>query len=245
MLSRAVEYAFKRREPKLSFEERIVSFTFDDAPLSAFQSGSEILAASGVRGTFYVSASLCDQETEVGRIASRRDLFESHSRGHEIANHGFEHVDMTSLGYRASQRNVRENRNALAPIVTDHFAFPLGRTSAIIRHAVRNLVETARGIQPGINRSRVDRLDLKAVPVYSKLGLERCLALLASCAAHGGWLIFYTHDVCESPSDYGCTPDQLRQLVEAAVRANDVAVMTIESAWRVLRDNERPAGYRV
>ena len=28
------------------------------------------------------------------------------------------------------------------------------------------------------------------------------------------WLIFFTHDVSESPSDYGLTPENLRQVIE-------------------------------
>ena len=31
-----------------------------------------------------------------------------------------------------------------------------------------------------------------------------------------GWLIFYTHDVSERPSPYGCTPEKLRFVVRRA-----------------------------
>ena len=34
----------------------------------------------------------------------------------------------------------------------------------------------------------------------------------------GGWLIFYTHDVVETPSAYGCTSEQFEAVVAYAAR---------------------------
>ena len=64
-----------RRPVKLELPAPIVSFTFDDAPKSAFDTGGKILREHGARGTFYVSLGLLDSETEVGRIGSRRRPF--------------------------------------------------------------------------------------------------------------------------------------------------------------------------
>jgi hypothetical protein len=35
---------------------------------------------------------------------------------------------------------------------------------------------------------------------------------------NNGWLIFYGHDVAETPSPYGCSPALLNQALEAASR---------------------------
>ena len=48
----------------------IVSFTFDDAPTTAFVTAGNILGSQGGRATFYVSLGLLGSRTEVGAIAS-------------------------------------------------------------------------------------------------------------------------------------------------------------------------------
>ena len=35
---------------------------------------------------------------------------------------------------------------------------------------------------------------------------------------NNGWLIFYTHDVADEPSPYGCSPSLLNEALEAASR---------------------------
>ena len=47
----------------------MLSFTFDDAPLSAVQAGAQVLEARGVRGTYYVAAGLAGQEAPMGICA--------------------------------------------------------------------------------------------------------------------------------------------------------------------------------
>jgi len=58
-----------------------VSFTFDDAPITAFRAGRGILKQFGVRATYSVSLGLLDAETEVGKIASVGDLARASGRG--------------------------------------------------------------------------------------------------------------------------------------------------------------------
>ena len=78
---------------------------------------------------------------------------------------------------------------------------------------------------------------LEAVRIYDRLGMEKCLELVSECATEGGWLIFYTHDVCDEPSDYGCTPDQLTELVQAVFREN-LPVLTVQKAVNLILDQQ-------
>jgi hypothetical protein len=50
--------------------------------------------------------------------------------------------------------------------------------------------------------------------------------------ATGGWLIFYGHDVVETPSPYGCTPRMLRDALEAAARRKMPIVNVAEALRR-------------
>lgn len=222
------------RETPLHVTQHIVSFTFDDAPASAFDSGAKILSQYGVRGTFYVSASECGTQREVGRIADRETVLSAADQGHEIANHGQAHVDLATLGVRAARRNVLKNLETFPKVMSNHFAYPYGSNDVVARYAIAPLVDTARGVQPGTNKEISDRLNLNAVPVYSKRGLEECLGYVDSCVADPCWLIFYTHDVDASPSPYGCTADELRRVVEKTASAG-LQIKTIRSAWQLLK----------
>lgn len=210
----------------------LVSFTFDDAPESAFSAGASILESQGMLGTFYVCASLFGHETEVGLMATRERVAAGADSGHEIGNHAFRHVNLTRQPLRRTRRDVRDNGQALEPIMTGSFAYPFGASDARVRCAVAPIVESARGVQPGINRGSVDFLDLRAVRVYEDDGLDRCLEALADCVKNGGWLIFYTHDVRSTPSPFGTTEQRFAGLVDAVAESN-TRVETVAAAARI------------
>jgi hypothetical protein len=46
-----------------------------------------------------------------------------------------------------------------------------------------------------------------------------------------GWLIFYSHDVETTPSDYGCSPSLLRHALKAAAR-RDIPIVSVAEALR-------------
>lgn len=216
----------------------IVSFTFDDAPLSAFDVGGQILEASGYRATYYVSSGLMDQTTGVGRLAGLETVMEFHGRGHEIGNHTYDHLDCQKNGLLGIFRSVRRNRKSLAGVMTGSFAYPYGSRAARSRLAAALCTTSARGISFGINRDVIDVTDLKAVRVYSRHGIDACLNLVAECATRGGWLIFYTHDVSAEPSPYGCTPEQLKRLVRS-VYEQKLTVQRVDMALKTVFEQER------
>ena len=45
-----------------------------------------------------------------------------------------------------------------------------------------------------------------------------------------GWLIFATHDVCDKPSPYGCTPEFFERAVRYAV-ASGALILPVVQAW--------------
>jgi hypothetical protein len=55
-----------------------------------------------------------------------------------------------------------------------------------------------------------------------------------------GWVIFYTHDVSEDPSEWGCTPAQLEAVVDHA--AQRLPILPVRDvAARVVGDLQRSA----
>src|SRR5690348_9447279 len=81
------------RAVRIDQPRAIVSFTFDDAPASAFRVGSEIVLSHGARATFFVSLGLLGTDTEIGRIACTSDLERAIAQGHELGCHTYDHLD--------------------------------------------------------------------------------------------------------------------------------------------------------
>jgi hypothetical protein len=45
-----------------------------------------------------------------------------------------------------------------------------------------------------------------------------------------GWLIFATHDVCNAPTAYGCTPGLFEDIVECSVRSGARIIPVAEAS---------------
>src|SRR3954463_8778250 len=84
---------FCRRMMPIKTPVPVISFTFDDAPRTAFTTGGNILGNHGIKATFFVSLGLLGSETEIGPIASADDLRRSVDDGHELGCHTFDHFD--------------------------------------------------------------------------------------------------------------------------------------------------------
>jgi hypothetical protein len=48
---------------------------------------------------------------------------------------------------------------------------------------------------------------------------EKLAAAIAGAQHNNGWISFYTHDVSDSPSEYGATPAMLDQVLKALAEA--------------------------
>jgi hypothetical protein len=70
--------------------------------------------------------------------------------------------------------------------------------------------------------------------------VERNLEQIEEAVRRRGWLHFFTHDVSEIPSLYGCTPEHLDIVVQAAVAAG-CDVVTVGEAYRRLSSTAREA----
>jgi peptidoglycan/xylan/chitin deacetylase (PgdA/CDA1 family) len=104
----------------------IVSFSFDDVPVSALVNGAEVLERHGVRGTFFVAGGIAGAEHDGQPMLTTGDYRDLVRRGHEIGHHTFAHRTPWMLGRGYSADLVR-NDIYLAPILGTaprNFAFP-------------------------------------------------------------------------------------------------------------------------
>ncbi len=83
----------------------MVSFTFDDIPVSAATVGAPMLEEFGGLGTFYVAGGLVNRRTDQGDGVDPDGIVKLRRSGHEIACHTFSHqraidLDATTHGRR-------------------------------------------------------------------------------------------------------------------------------------------------
>jgi peptidoglycan/xylan/chitin deacetylase (PgdA/CDA1 family) len=212
----------------------IVTFSFDDFPRSAMENALPELTRRGWRGTWYATAGFEAAENHLGALFTRGDLAELARAGQEIGCHTFAHGDASTMAGQAVEADCAKNREALAamglktPLET--FAFPYGEASPEAKRALAPRYRALRGVRAGINRKGSDLNLLKAVGLDGgQPGLAAALSHLDALRNRPGWLIFYTHDVRDRPSEWGCTPDFFRTVCEA-VEASGAQVLSMAQA---------------
>jgi peptidoglycan/xylan/chitin deacetylase (PgdA/CDA1 family) len=201
----------------------MVSFTFDDIPKSAATTGARMLEQYSAHGTFYVSGGLVGRQAPHWQPTSEGDLVALHRKGHEVACHTFSHSRACDLDARQLDAEIEKNRQYLqtldASIKIQNFAYPYGVGSLRGKRQLKSAFRSCRGIVPGVNSGTVDIQYLRATPLVQELidddGIDRAFD---EARTNNGWLIFYTHDVVDRPSPYGCSPGLMKHALEAASR---------------------------
>ena len=65
-LRRRIARLAQRRPVRMALERPMISFTFDDMPVTAALAGAQVLEQRGARGTYYVSTGLAGQTGPMG-----------------------------------------------------------------------------------------------------------------------------------------------------------------------------------
>ncbi len=220
--------SFCSKPADIQLSAPLVSFTFDDVPLSAFTFGVPILEKYGARATFYVTGSNC---TRPGCV-QKEDILELARRGHEIACHSFSHKRMDKMSTAQIKEDCARNREYFEKSIgtgqLKNFAYPSGALALRTKNALRGSYLSLRGVHGGINSGPTDLLLLRANSL-SGIKPRQLKELAEKTALSKGWLIFYSHDVSSSPSPWGVTPETLEAAVKAALAAG-LKIATVDEA---------------
>lgn len=233
------------RPAKVSWPGGVVSFTFDDFPRSAWGNGGAILEKYHCRGTYYAAMGMAGTENDLGPLFNLDDLRAAHAHGHEIACHTYHHRDCARLAPADIAGEIDRNAAALAQALgkaaITNFAYPFGGVSQSAKSALSTRFASCRGTGRGLNQGTIDLADLRSTSIYShNFDSERLCRLIDDARAGAGWLVFYTHDVADEPSPFGCTPAQFEAVV--AYAAANAAVLPVRGVLAGLGlAGERPA----
>jgi peptidoglycan/xylan/chitin deacetylase (PgdA/CDA1 family) len=244
------------RQLAVSTPVPLVSFTFDDFPRSAFLNAGAILARYGILGTYYVSLGLAGKQSQMGPMYQPEDLKELARLGHELGCHTFGHCHSWNTPPDVYEKAILDNQQALNEVLPrttfQTFSYPFsGPRLAVKRVAGRHFLCCRGG---GLRAGRVflrhhaggqtfncGTTDLNLLCAFfleqSRDNPEAVKSLIDQNARERGWLIIATHDVRDTPSRFGCTPDFFERVVQWSLDSG-ARVLPVVEALEVLQSSQ-------
>jgi peptidoglycan/xylan/chitin deacetylase (PgdA/CDA1 family) len=225
------------RPVRLCGQRPVASITFDDFPKSAWTEGGPVLAEYGARGTYYTAGSFCGRTVGGTVFYDQDDLAALVSAGHEIGCHGFGHQPVPTLSPLALSEDAERNAEFLKPFLKGgqarSYAFPYGAASIRGKKFLKGRFCNMRGVHRGINRGKVDLAQLQALSIETRSWNADAIARAIAQAQHNNaWIVFYTHDVSETPSPAGTTVAMLCTVLDG-LKAARIPVLPMREAVRL------------
>lgn len=228
-----------RRLFNLRAGQPVVSFSFDDFPLSALETGGSLLAERGFRGTYYTALGLAGTIGESGPHFSLRDIRRLVDLGHELGCHTFAHCNAWSTRPAEFEASVLLNASALREYVPgsrfETHSYPISHPRPETKRRLSRHFSCCRG---GGQRHNVGVVDLNYLASFfieqAHGDIRPVKDAIDANRDEGGWLIFSTHDVDTSPSRFGCTPAFFENVVAYAA-ASGALILPVHAAWKHIR----------
>jgi len=230
---------FFRRPFVINAKFPLVSFTFDDFPRSALLTGGAILEHFGVTGTYYASFGLMGQQSDTGTMFLREDLDTLLLHGHELGCHTLEHCHAGDTKPIVFEDSVIKNQLALSKLLPGiafrTLSYPKSQPRAWTKRKIESRFACCRGGGQTFNAGTADLNCLSAFFLeQSRDNPEAVKDLINQNQRARGWLIFATHDICNTPTPWGCTPEFFENIVEHAV-ISGARILPVVEAWEALR----------
>lgn len=234
---KAASVVFKRSF-LIETKHPLISFTFDDFPHSAWDTGGTILNRFGAAGTYYVALGLEGKTEPSGHMFARSDLSALTAQGHELGCHTYSHCNSWETDPESFENSIILNRSVLRTILPGaefrNFSYPISLPRPISKAKIGDYFLSCRGGGQTLNAGQAD---LNQLAAYFLEQSRHNISLVKEIIEHNrrvcGWLIFATHDISENPSPYGCTPDFFEQVVEYAARSGS-RLMSVTQALETL-----------
>lgn len=225
-----------RRNIPIKLDRAIVSFTFDDCPKSVVDNALPALERENWQASLYMSMGLCGTTNHLGLHMSESDVLAAHESGHEIGDHTYDHIDATTVSLKIFEQNIDKNQACLEALglpASETFAYPYGQVNLRSKKLVEQKFKGARGIMSHVHSSSADLNQINSNRLYAGQGYEALLKEISRLKDTPSWMTIFTHDVRDTPSEYGCSPEQLNSVI-SAVKKSGATVMTVANAIKHL-----------
>jgi hypothetical protein len=213
-----------------------VSFT---RRLSALGSSAGTILEVRAGGHHYVSLDLAGKEDASGSMFTPEDLQILRRQGMSWA------ATPSTISIREARRRIAislrcANQQALELYRRDVPGLLVSKILAGTKQLTARRFDSCRGGGQTFNTGITDLNYLRAFFIEQAHGnLQAVRDVVDANRAANGWLIFATHDVCDKPSPYGCTPAIFEAVVEYAVQSG-AGILPVTAAVETLRGNQAP-----
>lgn len=208
----------------------MVSFTFDDGWLSAYQNGIPLLDQYGIKSTDYIITSEIG-DTANGYITSAQ-IMDLQSRGHEIEDHTKTHADLTTVSPTQLTDEVAGSKSLLEAMGINPITsidYPFGSYNSTVEQAVKDAGYVgARTSDDGDNTKGTDPYLLKAMTIESTTTVAQIEQRIDAAVANNTWLVFVIHQVDNLGNQYDISPANLSQVVDYIHQKNVKTVKVSE-----------------
>ena len=235
---RGLAMRLARRPLIMRNEEPLVSFTFDDFPRSALLEGGAILGSYGQKGTFFASFGLMGSSGPTGDIFSADDVGEVIREGHELGCHTYDHYHAWDTAPSEFQASIVRNREALGKYLPGasfrSLSYPISCPRPRTKRMMSASFDCCRGGGQAFNAGVLDLNFLKAFFLeQARNDFDLIVRLIEANNRKKGWLIFATHDVSESPTEFGCTPAFFEKVVRHSSYSGAKVLTVCEALERI------------
>jgi len=237
-LKRGLAMKLARRPLIMRNEEPIVSFTFDDFPRSALLEGGRILGSYGHKGTFFASFGLMGSSGPTGDIFSVDDVREVIRQGHELGCHTYDHYHAWDTAPSEFQASIVRNREALEKYLPGtsfrNLSYPISCPRPRTKRIISASFDCCRGGGQAFNAGALDLNFLKAFFLeQARNDFDLIVRLIEANNRKKGWLIFATHGVSETPTEFGCTPAFFEKVVRHSSYSGANVLTVCEALERI------------
>lgn len=230
------------------FQQPLITVTFDDGWESIYTSGLPLLQQYGIPTTQYVLSGVFEDKNYL-TLAQIKSMQQA---GHEIACHGIDHADLTTLTAARLQAELEDCKKFFEDKLgarVSHFASPYGSSNNESMTAIMKTYQSHRDTTGDITTNSVSEADINternfdpynihAISIRRETTTEQIQQAIDYTIAHNGWLVLNYHDVNDSDSIYGVDHATLERQLAAISRAN-ARIVTIGQVMDIINSQGR------
>ena len=234
------DYALAPHTPQ-SFNEALVSLTFDDGWRSIYTNGLPLLHKYGLPSTQYLLPGKVD-DPEYMTVPMMRAFAD---QGSELASHTVTHPHLTAASSECLSEQLHKSQVLLqqwfGPSAATNFAPPYGEFDRRVLGEVQRYYRSNRSTDVGYNqKDDFDVYDLKVQNVVRTTTPADIDGWVRQALADRSWLILVYHEVTDpavyhalsdapAEAQYGVTPDSLDAELQI-IQSSGIAVKTVSQA---------------
>jgi peptidoglycan/xylan/chitin deacetylase (PgdA/CDA1 family) len=237
-IKRKIASLLIKKKSSSNLLQPFVSFTFDDVHKSALTTGADILNKYNYCGTYYIALGIMESQNLFGTNVETKYLDEIISKGNELGCHTYNHISFYRTNKEELIADLNKNQEKISELISGYqfknFSYPYGEITYNSLKIVRERYSSARSTNSGINQGRVNLINLKSVELNDITPLELIYALIEKTIQLNGWLILNTHDIEQTPSKWGCSPDYYEAVIKYCYEKK-IAVKTISEVTEIIK----------